>query len=30
LDEQLPAVFTGRAELVVSEDGRELYLYERW
>jgi len=30
LDEQLPAVFTGRAELVVSEDGRGLYLYKRW
>jgi hypothetical protein len=30
LDEQLPAVFTGRAELVIGEDRRGFYLYRRW
>ena len=30
LDEQLPAVLTGRAELVVEVGGRALYVFRRW
>jgi len=30
LDEQLPAVLTGRAELVIEVGGRALYVFRRW
>ena len=30
LDEQLPAVLTGRAELVIEVRGRALYVFRRW